>query len=89
MTIYARISFDDKHHDTIEVRGSRIKEHLYESLPTEYIFRGSFDENSVNEVLEKIKPGELYMDSYTLNRFTYGFYKKYHKVLIEEFYEAD
>ena len=88
MTVYARISFDTKLHDVIEVRGSRVKEHLYDNLPSEYFLRGSFDETVVNNALEEIKPNEVYIDAYTLNRFTYGFYKKYKKVLIEEFYEV-
>lgn len=89
MAVYARVLIDENYRDTVEVRGSRVKKHLYENLPCEYLCRGSFQEDVIDDSLGKIKPSEVYIDLYTLSKLSYGFYKKYHKVIREEFYEPD
>lgn len=89
MVMYARILFNENHNNIIEVKGDRNKNHLNNSLLTEYMFKGIFDESEVNRMLEKIKPDEIYIDIYTLSRFTYGFYRKYQNVIKEENYEAN
>lgn len=85
MTIYSRILFDEDDNNIIEVRGSENKDHLKNKSIIEYYFKGIFEEYSVDEAIERIKPDIIYIDFYTLSRFSYGFYKKYHKILIEEF----
>lgn len=80
--LYARISrmsIDD--HETIHMTGSTDKNCLGNSDLCEYIYTGLFSESGVEEFLISIDIEELYIDSDTLKRFSYGFYQKFRHII--------
>lgn len=80
--IYVRVYADKFDRNVITLRGSRCKEFLYdERLPTEYHAKGTLDERFIDKALMDIKPDEIYFDEDLLDRFSYGFYKKYRDVM--------